>query len=266
MSGRRILVSFADRKFAKSQRRLSASALSFGFDEARSYSPKHLTTEFKKENAGILKFRRGYGYGIWKPHIIRAVLDTVGKNDVVFYSDAGCEFIDDFSPILDVFSEDGNGVVAFDLPGGHLEKHWTKRDLFLAMQLDEPRFTDKFQIQSGFIGWRNTDFARELLYEWEAWCCAALDQEKSNPVLWLVSDCPSILANYEGFREHRHNQSVWSLLCEKHSVTVLNDQTQYGLDHHKSHPDEYRIHLHRRNKSLKMVQRKLKGKEVTVLA
>jgi hypothetical protein len=43
----------------------------------------------------------------------------------------------------------------------------------------------------------------------------------------LIDDSPSILKNDPTFCEHRHDQSIFSLLCKKHGANVLDDETYY---------------------------------------
>ena len=56
---RNILVCFANEKYSQSQKRLGASALLYGFDEVRQFSPKDLSASFREKNDGILKQERG---------------------------------------------------------------------------------------------------------------------------------------------------------------------------------------------------------------
>ena len=36
--------------------------------------------------------KRGYGYWLWKPYLIKKNLDTMNEDDILFYADAGCHF------------------------------------------------------------------------------------------------------------------------------------------------------------------------------
>ena len=82
------------------------------------------------------------------------------------------------------------------------------------------------QIWSGTIFFKNNKFAREILDKWSS----LLNINK------LIDDSPSISKNHKDFIEHRHDQSLFSLLCKKIMFIVsqpqnANGQSQIILEH-----------------------------------
>ena len=51
----------------------------------------------------------------------------------------------------------------------------------------------------------------------------------------LIDDSPSKAPNYPGFREHRHDQSIFSLLSKKYDIEAFRDISQYGNGYKKSY-------------------------------
>ena len=92
----------------------------------------------------------------------------------------------------------------------YLEGHWTKRDAFILMDSDTAQYTDTKQIMSSFSLWKRTASSMKLADEWLSY---AQDER-------IITDIPnqSDKDNYPGFQEHRHDQSIWSLLCKKHQL------------------------------------------------
>lgn len=89
---------------------------------------------------------RGFGYWCWKPFIVLKTLESMNDDDILLYADVGChlnkEAINKFYKYLDIVIE--NGALCFEL--GHVEKSWTKSDLFNYFNvLDNKNITDTFQ-------------------------------------------------------------------------------------------------------------------------
>ena len=64
------------------------------FDQARIYKDEYLKkqTEFwSKHSEFIEQNKRGYGFWIWKPYVIKKTMETMKEGDVLMYLDCGCE-------------------------------------------------------------------------------------------------------------------------------------------------------------------------------
>ena len=207
-----VLVNYATPRFAALRDLNSASGVrTGGFDRVLEYSPRDLDPAFARRNAAILRSGRGGGYWLWKPYIIEKTLKMLGEDDVMFYADAGSFFVASIDPLVDLMRRTEQDVIAFRLKRQQ-ERKWTKRDAFVLMGCDAPRFTDTFQAEASFSLWRKSRFAQELAGEW-----LSLAQDER-----LVTDAPSRcgLEDYPEFREHRHDQSIWSLLCKKRGLAL----------------------------------------------
>ncbi|MGE0192117.1 MAG: hypothetical protein AB7T63_08755 [Planctomycetota bacterium] len=214
----KILVSFAGAigrhggRWRARQRHLGRSARRHGFDAVRPWTRRRLKrTAFYREHATLLETPRGAGLWAWKPYIILETLLEAPADAWVVYWDVGRgrrgarrrghAFRAPIAALLDWCGSCNGGL----LPGVYIPEFgpnrlWTKRDCFVGMGCDEPRFWEHPQIQATFSVWRRTPVALDLLHEWLA-CC-------TDPR--LIGDGPSTcgLPDLDGFVEHRHDQSI----------------------------------------------------------
>lgn len=197
--------------YAEAAKRLIQQAINLKlFDRCLLCNPEHLKGPFwERHHQFICSNPRGYGYWIWKPYIMQQTMQTMKDGDVLLYLDCGCEldvnkriklqtmltlverelFIDTiFSPL-------------------HDDESWTKYDLIDRMKL--PMDTLKTpQRQAGALLVSICPKTRNLIDEWYELCCDYRN----------IDDSLSILPNAPTFVEHRHDQSVLSLLCKKHNL------------------------------------------------
>lgn len=233
----KILLNYADGKFLQSQLKNSQSGLAAGFNVVYQMGRADIDSQFYNEHKEILDQKRGVGYWLWKAHFITRLLSNMKENDILFYADAGSYFVRRMEPVFAAVAADPLGVVAFCLAGGHLEKAYTKRDLFLHMGMNESQYRDTPQRMASFMCFRGTNAAREIADEYLNLCC--------NP--HLITDAPNTDGWVEeGFVDHRHDQSVWSLLTKQHGVVILADPTQWGV-YHGENSEEQQFLVHTRD-------------------
>lgn len=207
-----ILINYATPSFAAVRKLNSATGIRIGgFDKVIEYSPADLDSGFKRRNAHILGQARGAGYWLWKPYIIHQTLAASAANDLLCYSDAGSLFTRSVAPLVAAMQRTQQDVIAFEMKY-HRERVWTKRDAFVLLDCDEDRYAVTGQVMAGCSFWRKTPFTTMLAAEWLRY----VQDER------IVTDAPNRCGrpNFPEFREHRHDQSVWSLLCKKHQVAL----------------------------------------------
>ena len=219
------LVTFATSDFAAAQRRQAESANDVGgIDEVVLWdSERWSQQDFFRQHRDLASRQRGAGYWLWKPFIILKLLETVAKDDVVIYADVGRgrggKFTTSVAPLVDWVRASRSGFLpGCYLPEGGTNGIMTKRDCFFYMQCDEQKYWDHCQIQATFSVWRPTELALTFLREWLAYC--------SDPR--VVTDDPNTcgLPNLEGFREHRHDQSILTNLTLKHEIACYGDPSE----------------------------------------
>lgn len=210
------LITYGDRCCTVAKSRCCNSGLKHGFKSCQAYGQADLASIQGLSPAGlqILQHRtRGAGYWVWKPLLIWQNLIEAEDGDVIMYMDAGAEIIADVSPLLQLTAH--QDVVGFSLQ--HAEGTWTKRDTFVLLNAEE--LSGSLQMLASFIivrrSWMSLGFVSQ-------WLTYAQDSR-------AVTDDPSVLgAALEGFSDHRHDQSIFSLLYKRWNIHPYVDPSQYG--------------------------------------
>ena len=242
------LVTFSDKKYRYNQVLNKESARHFcSFNKIFDLTSKDIDKKFYKENKVILSYARGSGYWLWKPYVILKTLNHASEGDIIFYCDSGSLFINSVQPLLDLTEQFEQDVIPFCLE--LLEKQYTKRDAFVLMNCDEPKFTDTYQRLASFIVFRNSKASRDFVNEWLQYC-------RDERIL-TDGDNAQGKNNYAEFLHHRHDQSVFSLLTKKYDLDVFRDPSQWGnsqvenfsnsnygqiLDHTRHIEDQRKLH------------------------
>lgn len=212
------LVSFATENFYKSQNILNESSKSNGIDIVHSYSPNVIDSNFVEEHNDIINnFKnRGAGYWLFKPYIILDVMEKCDYGDYVIYVDSGINFINNINKILNHTNED---IILFSCHG-HLNKTYTKRDCFYYMECDENEYINGNHTNAAIQIYKKTERSIKFVREYMHFCC---DKR-------VITDVENVcgLSNYKEFVDHRHDQSVLSLLTIKNNIKTFRDPTQYG--------------------------------------
>lgn len=224
---KKYLISFATPNFYKGQRRLNRSALKHGIDECISCNLRNLKkTAFYWENKSILDQKRGAGYWLWKPYYILDTFDKVQEGDVVIYSDSGLEIIDDLQPLIDICLS-GADLMVFQVHDQeskgetkHLNRRWTKRDCFVLMGADTEEYHNSGQVAGTYQVYLKNERNMAFVEEWLSYCKDAR----------ILTDKPNTcgLDNLPEFFDHRHDQSILSILAKRHNIEVFRDPSQFG--------------------------------------
>lgn len=209
----KIFLSFADTRMANATARLKEQAKAMLiFNEIHILNEHNLDEDFCKNYQYLLRPSvRGFGYWLWKPHIIRKQLEQLKENDILIYCDAGCHLnhkgITRFREYLDELQSDALGVKAFPVCTSWVEvfeKRWTKGDIFDYFSCrNNNEITNSPQIAATQIYLKKCKASMDFVSEWERICCTNLS---------LIDDSPSISPNSIFFLENRHDQSLFSVL------------------------------------------------------
>lgn len=203
------LVSFADGTFAgrRTQFEKEAEALSV-FDDMFIYDSGTLPASFRAKHLDFMQSQpRGFGYWIWKPLIIHETLVMSSTDDVVVYLDIGFTLNaagrDRFMDYVEIATESRHKMLSFQ--NVHTEYKWTKMDLAKRLRIEKSfPVMHTSQLTSGFIVLGKTASNIELLQEWQQ---VAVESDYR-----YSDDSRSTVENHPEFIEHRHDQSISSLL------------------------------------------------------
>jgi hypothetical protein len=222
------LVTYATRPFRKAQQRNIASAKHVGgFERIFAHSRNDIDRLFRAENRRLLRAERGAGYWLWKPYFVNRHLLELRDTEWLFYCDAGARFVTPVTPLIEHAREHCLEVLVFELEPHHVEREWTKRDAFILLDGDTVEIQESPQRLASYSLWRGTDAARELA---DAWLRYACDPR-------ILSDIPNTcgLPNHDGFRDHRHDQSILSVLTKVRRIPAWRDPSQYGNAYRGAH-------------------------------
>lgn len=192
------------------------------FKETILYSAENLQkdSEFWSKHATFIRNNpRGYGYWLWKSYIIKKRMENMADNDILLYLDCGCELsIGRKDKLLECIN-----IVKTDKIVGtttYIEREWNKMDLIEKLRMNKNEYLDTNQRQAGanlFLVCKET---RLLVNEWYE-----ISSDYHN-----IDDSQSIMTNFKCFKEHRHDQSIFSLLTKKYNIyskTNLEDAIYY---------------------------------------
>ncbi len=199
------------------------------YSDVFAYAESDLDISFRdKFSDRLVPGSRGFGYWVWKPQIILQAFRRMAPGDLLHYADAGCRLNPKGAARLEeyfaVVSGERTGLLAFQvkntfgdpiLDGFSLpERRWTKGDLFDYFSARGNSFiTDSEQIGAGNIFLRKCPAAEDFVRRW----LKVFEDDFS-----LADDSPSISENFPDFIEHRHDQSVFGVLCKVHGVPTLS--------------------------------------------
>lgn len=215
------LVTFGcNHNFKKSRQRLVKQAEETGwFDNIFEYTPESLA-HYNKTFSG-----RGAGYWWWKSAIQQDVINQIEENDILVYIDAGF-YINkfakkEFDNYLEIVNKNSGFLASHT---SSVAKQWTKRDLFKLLDCDNPENTESEQIEAGLVFYRKNHLSVKFLKEFH----------QMSMIEHAINDDPSFNENYEGFVEHRHDQSIFSLLVNKiyknENIDLIYYQPYYDKD------------------------------------
>lgn len=221
-----ILITFSGSAYDATTQLTVGRAPGFGADDVWVYDDAWLIQqEFWQLNKWLFDRKdlhgntgRGFGWFCWKPFVILHALSRLQAGDKVLYLDADTYPIAPLTPLFEECGRNG-GIMLFNAIGCW-NTMWTKRDCLIVMGQDEPRYRECEHAVARFMlfeagRWRNQQF----LYEWLTYCL--------NPLAQTFD--PSVLApEYPELREHRTEQSIFTLLAHKYGIRLYREACQFG--------------------------------------
>lgn len=192
-------------------KRLIKQAKSTGyFDKTILYTDKDLKDDkpfWNQHSEFISKNRRGYGYWIWKSYIIKKTMATMNDEDILMYLDCGCEIGGGTQLSIPRFFEyvkDDKIIGTFT----SIERNWNKMDLVLHFDMKDSNLINTGQHAATAIMFYICEKTKNIV---ELWYNIGCNYHMSD-------DSPSINPNLSCFKEHRHDQSIFSLLTKKYNI------------------------------------------------
>jgi hypothetical protein len=159
---------------------------------------------------------RGGGWWVWKPFLILKELEKLKDGEWLLYCDVGriypLKLIDLPLSNLVLWAEQRGQpcMPGINIPWSGSMSRWTKRDAFVLTGTDKPECHAASPIQASFSLWKKCPESESFVSQWLEWCA---DRR-------MVTDDPNTcgIDNLPDFQEHRHDQSLLTLLCLKEGL------------------------------------------------
>ena len=208
--------------YSRALQTLAAEARDSGYFASITVYTQETLPAKSRERRFMEANRRGYGYWIWKSILLEDMLEKIPEGDIVLYADAGCGISTTPAAranmaawVSDCLTHPTHRL-SFQM--GHLAEVWTKADVFTALNATADEFTKTGQHIGGIQMYQNTPENRRFLQTYKA----ALAADNYH----YVTDAPSRVPNPACYRDHRHDQSILSLLFKIHGSANRVDHWQ----------------------------------------
>ena len=184
------------------------------------FPKKKIDIGFYRRFKSIFDKPRGGGYWLWKPYIIFFQLNKLAENDVLFYLDSKYYFVENFESLyLDKLSQ-SDIVVWKNKPNEDVTylKNYCKMDVIRKYKMGDLVFNKSCEsCWGGAIVIKKTKLSLQIIKEWLQMCCFEND----------ITDTPSVSPNLKTYIEHRHDQSLLSIVLHKYNIPFHNFEKKY---------------------------------------
>ena len=192
----------------------------YGFKESDLRTDQHF---WNNHGQFILGNSRGFGHWIWKPYLIKQIIDKANKGDIIVYCDSGNEFdVRKRNQIKELIEKTKKEQLIATYPSETRTPYlddirWNKQEVisYFNLSFDSPILYTN-QLQANPILICKNDFTTAFIYEWYKICSENYH---------LIDDSITVPQHKE-YIQNRHDQSVFSLLAKQYnliSTTVARD-------------------------------------------
>lgn len=213
---KKIAINFSDANFSKLRRLNTTTAKWFGgVDEVREFSPRDIDPDFYNANKAILKQKRGSGYWLWKPYFIKRTLESCELGDYIFYCDSGAIYINTIDHLISTMCLHNDDLMLFESP--LIERQWTNEYLINSFGMQDSKEINENQLIGGYILLKKTENTVAFINEFLELC------QKEDFITDVMTEDKDEAIN------HRHDQSILSLLAKKRGIKPYKDPSDYGV-------------------------------------
>ena len=205
-----VAISYSNNIYQTQIQFLKKSAFEIGkVDEFYDYGPQDVDFEFRKNNLDILSRKRGNGYWLWKPYfILKALNEKLNEGDYLIYTDATILYKKNAKILVDFLEKKNSDMWFYKQIWKDYE--YSKRDAFILMGADNPYYTNTCTYNAAYQIYKKSKFSLKFVEDYLYYC-----KDKR-----IITDEPNVLSlkNYQGFKDHRHDQTILSLLIKKYNI------------------------------------------------
>jgi hypothetical protein len=238
-------ITFGNKKFANSKKRIveEASTLQI-FTSLKSYGENDVQ-EFINVLSQRIIDARGFWWYTWKPYIIYKRLQEIKDGQVLVYCDSGMTIFNSsdtknkMNKIISLVQNETlcpTGIATFITTGSPEERYeymYNTKNVcnFYNIEYNNKDIINTQQVQAGICFVHKTSRSLEII---KSWYNTALTQ----PELFVgdmrfIKNKEYTVKHFDGFKDHRHDQSIWSILCKLHKVSILPHSDNPIFQSHK---------------------------------
>lgn len=217
-------ITYGDEKYKKSRERICKEAEdSKWFNNVKYFTNNDYDKDFYNKYKKILNLQRGGGYWIWKPYFIKTYLDNLNDNDILVYIDSGCSINKnnkkEFDRYIEIVKNDITGILGFQYTNlFYQEKKWNIQEVFNYFNVeDNIDILDSPQICGGIQIIHKKPKSIEIINKW-------YNVIEDNILLFTDNYSKK---QKEYFRDHRHDQSIQSVIKKIYNVPMIQN---HGID------------------------------------
>jgi len=183
------------------------------------FNKNEIDQDFFEKNKHILTLPRGGGYWLWKPYIIQKTLMKLKDGDILLYLDSKYFFTEPFGPWIESHLNTQEICVFRNKPNesSYPMKQWCKMDVIHKYnQMKQVFESNESDSWAGFILLKKSPFTISFVNEWLEMCTYE-----------NITDSPSLLPNDPTFIDHRHDQSLLSILLHTYNLETPIFEKRY---------------------------------------
>lgn len=211
-----IFITYGDSAFEVAKAKISAQAEATGeFNVICSKGRESLSKELLSSE--IINIKRGGGLWSWKPDIILSVMDKADFGDIIVYCDAGCTLYSSSEWKRYWKKLENHDIIAMRI--FQRSQTWTRREIINYFADTNSKWLYCYQYQATII-LKVSKFSKQFVKEWRDLMIAHPEFAMDVPRDQLKDQLP-------GFKENRHDQSIYSALIYKYLNNPLTKEKIY---------------------------------------
>jgi hypothetical protein len=205
--------------YDKDIQKLVDSVKKYSYCEIIVFHKKDINPYFIQNNQNIFNHSKGGGYWLWKPYIIKETLDKLKEGDILLYIDSKYYFTE---PFKNLFTNKMHQdiIIWKNKPNEphYVLKQWCKMEVIQKYNMYHATFMDNYEIcWGGAMILRKSNNIKSLISRWLDICC-----NENN-----ITDKESSFPNSSDFIDHRHDQSLLSIVLHEFNIQLHFFEKKY---------------------------------------
>jgi hypothetical protein len=200
---------------------LSNSAINVGgFNHVYIANTCWYDADFAERNKEILSVKTGSGLWLWKPYVIKKMLNKMQNGEILCYVDSLYQWTENFGDVLvRVVDSKHNGMMLFHNKPNEptfMEKNYTKKEVLDYFNCSE-EMKNSNQVWAGCVILQKNERTVKLVNDWL--------EHAEKPE--LIIDPETRNGQLPEFKEHRRDQSILSILAKREGVNFETFPKKY---------------------------------------